>query len=61
MDVIVERAVLVAVLAQQTERINIGEVLKLDETVHPVPGIRDAAFNLTGPDEGEERQKKIKK
>lgn len=37
MDVIVECAVLVAILAQQTESIYIGKVLKLNQTVGPVP------------------------
>lgn len=37
LDVVVECAVLVAVLAQQTESIDICKVLKLDQTVHPEP------------------------
>lgn len=37
LDVVVECAVLVAVLAQQTESIHICKVLKLNQTVQPVP------------------------
>lgn len=47
MDVIIEGAVLVAVLAQQTESINVCKVFKLDQTVHAVPVNRRVAFNLS--------------
>lgn len=40
LDIIVERTVLVAVLAQQTESINICKILKLYQTVHSIPASR---------------------
>lgn len=42
LDVIVECAVLVAVFAQQTESVNVCKVLKLNQTVHPIPVERRA-------------------
>lgn len=47
LDVIVECTVPVAVLAQQTESIDICKVLKLYETVPPIPVNRSAALSLT--------------
>lgn len=41
LDVIVECAVLAAVLVQQTESINVCKVLKLNQTVHSIPANRD--------------------
>lgn len=37
LDVVVEGAVLVAVLAQQTEGVNVCKILKLYQTVHSIP------------------------
>ena len=37
LNVIVERAILVTVLVEQTECVDIGKVFKLNETVHAVP------------------------
>lgn len=37
LDVVIECAVLVAVLAQQPESVNICKVLKLNETVYSIP------------------------
>lgn len=37
LDIIVESAVHVAVLAQQTEGVNVCKILKLNQTVHPIP------------------------
>lgn len=44
LDVIVEGAVTIPVLVEDSERVTVGKVLKLDQTVHPVP----AAGTLTG-------------
>ncbi len=46
LDVIVECAVLVAVLAQQAESIHICKVSKLNKTVHSIPVNRRVAFSL---------------
>lgn len=60
MDIIVERTVLVAVLAQQTESINICKVLELNQTVHSIPVNRGAAFNLNEPTEESKRAEEEK-
>lgn len=60
MDVIVECAVLVAVLAQQTESINICKVFKLNQTIHSIPVNTRAALNLAEPTAGKDRNKEIK-
>ena len=50
LDVIIESAVFVAVLGQQPEGVDIGKVLKLNETFHPIPvnrHIKSGLNNLT--------------
>lgn len=37
LDVIIEGAVTVAVLVKNAESIAVGEILKLNQTVHPIP------------------------
>ena len=58
MDVIIECAVLVAVLAQQTESINVCKVFKLNQAVHAVPENRRVTFNLAEPTESLKRLEK---
>lgn len=37
LDVIIEGAVTVAVLIENAERVAVGKILKLNQTVHPIP------------------------
>lgn len=60
MDVIVECAVLVAVLAQQTESINVCKVFKLNQAVHAIPVNRRVAFNLAESTESLKRLERRK-